>query len=343
MNGPAKRLLAGLTLAELAEIVDSRARARATLRWLHGAAPQAPDALPERIPGVSPKAWAKLRDVCDLALPRVVARQAASDGTVRYVLESAGARFESVLIPAAARSTLCVSTQAGCSRRCAFCATARLGLSRNLEAGEIVAQLVLARAEAPAGAPLRNVVFMGMGEPLDNLDPVLRAVEILAQAPAPQIGPGHITVSTSGVLPGMQRFLRECPAHLALSLNATTDEQRAALMPQTRQWPIAALLELLRESSQRSERVFFIEYVLLDGFNDTDEDARRLVALLRGIRARVNLIPHNAFEGSAFQPSPAERVLAFQKIVHEAGVRCLLRSSRGGDIDAACGQLARRR
>jgi 23S rRNA (adenine2503-C2)-methyltransferase len=292
---------------------------------------------------VSPEAWAKVRAAAELSLPRVAARQVASDGTVKYAFEVGEARFESVLIPAQGRSTLCVSSQAGCSRRCAFCATARLGLTRNLEAGEIVAQLVLAKADAPERAPLRNVVFMGMGEPLDNLDEVLRAVEVLAQPPAPQLGSGHVTVSTSGVLPGMERFLRESQAHLALSLNATTDAQRLELMPQTRQWPIAALLGLLRQASPGSERLFFIEYVILDGFNDSDDDARRLVDLLQGVRARVNLIPLNPFEGCGHRPAEAERTLAFQKIVHESGIRCLLRSSRGEDVDAACGQLAGRR
>lgn len=336
----AKRQISGLTLAELTALLDSRARALAALRWLHEAAP-VPTSLPERIPGVAPEAWAKVLEACELELPRVAARQAASDGTVKYAFEAAdGARFEAVLIPAEGRSTLCVSSQAGCSRRCAFCATARLGLARNLQAGEVVAQLLLAKPDAPQGSPLRNVVFMGMGEPFDNLDEVLRAVELLTQPPAPALGAAHVTVSTSGVLPGMERFLRECQAHLALSLNATTDEQRAALMPQTKQWPIAELLGLLRRACEGSERIFFIEYVVLDGFNDSDDDARRLVALLHGIRARVNLIPHNAFEGCGYGPARMERILAFQKIVHEGGVRCLVRSSRGEDIDAACGQLA---
>ncbi|MGC4117665.1 MAG: 23S rRNA (adenine(2503)-C(2))-methyltransferase RlmN [Myxococcales bacterium] len=335
-----KRQLSGLTLAELTVLLDSRSRALAALRWLHESQP-VPASLPERIAGVAPEAWANVREACELVLPRIVARQAATDGTVKYAFEAAdGARFESVLIPAEGRSTLCVSSQAGCSRKCAFCATARLGLTRNLQAAEVVAQFLLAKPDAPANAPLRNVVFMGMGEPFDNLDEVLRAVELLAQPPAPALGAAHVTVSTSGVLPGMERFLRESQAHLALSLNATTDDQRAALMPQTKQWPLSDLLGLLRKSTEETDRIFFLEYVILDGFNDSDEDARRLVGLLEGVRARVNLIPHNAFEGCGYGPAKTERIVAFQKIVHEGGVRCLLRSSRGEDIDAACGQLA---
>jgi len=340
MPAPPKRQLTDLTLPELTGLLESRARALAALRWLHESEP-VPTDLPERIPGVAPEAWARVRQACELALPRVAARLAAPDGTVKYAFEAAdAARFESVLIPAEGRSTLCVSSQAGCSRRCAFCATARLGLTRNLTAGEIVAQLLRAKPDAPEGSPLRNVVFMGMGEPFDNLDEVLRAVELLTQPPAPALGAAHVTVSTSGVLPGMERFLRESQAHLALSLNATTDEQRAALMPQTKQWPIADLLGLLRRSCEGSDRLFFVESVLLDGFNDSDDDARRLVALLQGIRARVNLIPHTAFDGCGYGRATAERILAFQRIVHDGGVRCLLRSSRGEDIAAACGQLA---
>ncbi|MBI5542815.1 MAG: 23S rRNA (adenine(2503)-C(2))-methyltransferase RlmN [Deltaproteobacteria bacterium] len=336
-----KRQLTGLTLEELTALLESRSRALAALRWLYQVSP-VPAALPERIPGVSPEAWANVRKACELSLPRTVMRRVSADGTLKYVFEAAGARFEAVLIPAEGRSTLCVSSQSGCTRHCAFCATARLGFGRNLHAGELVAQFLIAKGDAPAGSPLRNVVFMGMGEPFDNLDEVLRAIGILEQPPAPQLGASHITVSTSGVLPGMERFLRESESHLALSLNATTDAQRAELMPQTRQWPLAQLLELLRMSSAQSERLFFVEYVLLDGFNDSDDDARRLVALLKGVRARVNLIPHNGFEGCGYRPSRSERVLAFQRIVHESGIRCLLRSSRGDEIGAACGQLALR-
>jgi len=333
------RPFTGLTLSELTALLESRPRALTALRWLHSS-PTPPTRLPDRLPGVSAKAWERVHSECELCLPRIVARQRSKDGTVKYAFEAEGARFEAVLIVEKGRSTLCVSSQSGCTRRCAFCATARLGFVRNLTAGEIVAQLLLAKADAPAKAPLRNVVFMGMGEPLDNLDQVLRAIEILTQAPLPQLGVGHVTVSTSGVLPGMRRFLEESRAHLALSLNATTDETRTLLMPQTRTWPIAELIDLLRASSRASERLFFIEYVLLAGVNDSDDDARRLVCLLEGVRARVNLIPHNAFAPCPWEPARPERIEAFQRIVHRAGIRCLVRSPHGQEIDAACGQLA---
>jgi 23S rRNA (adenine2503-C2)-methyltransferase len=205
----------------------------------------------------------------------------------------------------------------------------------------MVAQFLFARADAPQEAPARNVVFMGMGEPMDNLDAVLAAVEVLTQLPAPGLSAGHITVSTSGVLPGMRRFLRESRAHLALSLNGTTDAQRERLMPQTRSWPIAELLGVLREEALgRPGRQPFIEYVLFEGINDSDEDASRLVQLLEGLSARVNLIPHNPTPRVDLRPPSRSRVLAFQDRVHRGGVRALVRWPRGQEIAAACGQLA---
>jgi 23S rRNA (adenine2503-C2)-methyltransferase len=249
---------------------------------------------------------------------------------------------ETVLIPSDGRSTVCVSSQSGCTRECRFCATATMGFARSLSAGEIVLQYAVAAAEATPQEPARNVVFMGMGEPMDNLDEVLAALEILTEEAAPRLSWTHLTVSTSGVLPAMKRFLKESRAHLALSLNATTDAERERLMPHNRVWPIAALLAALREDVDRGRRRrYFIEYVLWRDTNDTDEDARRLVALLDGLPAHVNLIPHNRFEGNSLAPPSDQRVLAFQRVVHDGGVRCPVRWPRGRDIAAACGQLAR--
>jgi len=181
---------------------------------------------------------------------------------------------ETVLIPGPGRSTVCVSSQSGCTRHCQFCATATLGFTRPLAAGEIVLQYLVARAAAPREDPARNVVFMGMGEPMDNLDAVLAAVNRLTDEGAPRLSAANVTVSTSGVVPGMERFLRECPAHLALSLNATTDAQRERLMPHNKVWPIAALLDTLRVDHGRgSGRRYFIEYVLWEGVNDSDADS----------------------------------------------------------------------
>jgi 23S rRNA (adenine2503-C2)-methyltransferase len=327
-------------MADLVTLLGSRTRALAARRWLFETRPL-PSALPGRIPGVSPGAWTRVREEAPLPEWRVSELRQAPDGTTKMALALQGATVESVLIPARGRSTVCVSSQAGCTRHCQFCATATLGFSRQLTAGEIVLQYAIAQSLAPVHAPARNVVFMGMGEPMDNLDAVISAVAFLTEEAAPRLSAQHVTVSTSGVLPGMKRFLAESRAHLALSLNATTDEQRDHLMPQNRVWPIGALLDALRSDQARgSGRRYFIEYVLWEGVNDTDEDARRLATLLGGLAAHVNLIPHNIFEGNPLRPPAVERVVAFQHLVQAGGLRCLVRWPRGRQIAAACGQLA---
>jgi 23S rRNA (adenine2503-C2)-methyltransferase len=330
-----------LSMDALAERLGSRTRAAAARRWLYAARP-VPATPPARIPGVTPRAWAAVRE--GVAWPEfaVRAREVSPEGTVKLALDLAGATVETVLIPARGRSTVCVSSQAGCTRACLFCATATLGFARHLDAGEIVLQYVIARAEAPADAPARNVVFMGMGEPMDNLDAVMTAIDRLLESPEPRLSPAHVTVSTSGVLPGMRRFLAEGRGHLALSLNATTDAQREGLMPHTRTWPIGDLLDVLRADARvHPGRRYFVEYVLWAGVNDTAEDAARLAALLRDVPAHVNLIPHNRFSACDLQPPDDATVRAFQKAVAGGGVRCLVRWPRGREIAAACGQLAR--
>lgn len=337
----ARQILTGMKVSELAELLGSRPRAIEALHWLYAQDPEHAQ-LPDRLETISWKAWKRLLETCTLPKLSVVEKAASEDGTTKFLVDLAGSKVETVLIPAKGRSTVCISSQAGCTRNCAFCATATLGFGRNLSAGEMVAQYRLARSYARDDAPATNVVFMGMGEPMDNLDEVLRAVEILTQAPAPMLGAKQITVSTSGVLPGMKRFLAESKASLALSLNASTDEQRTKLMVQNKAWPISALMELLREDREKNpKRVHFIEYVMFDGLNDSDADADRLPKLLEGVNARVNLIPHNPVRGNPLRPPNEQRMLAFQKRVSDAGLICLIRWPRGREIAAACGQLAR--
>ena len=334
--------LTGLALADLTSLLGSRTRALAVRKWLFETRPL-PAVLPDRLPGVTRGAWDAVREGAPLPEWKIADRVQAPDGTTKLALAFGPATVETVLIPSEGRSTVCLSSQAGCTEHCRFCATATLGFSRQLTAGEIVLQYAVARAEAAPEAPARNVVFMGMGEPMDNLDAVLAAIRVLTEDAAPRLSWRHVTVSTSGVLPGMRRFLEQSRAHLALSLNATTDVQRERLMPQNQKWPIAALLSALRHDQARGTgRRYFIEYVLWRDVNDSDEDARRLVALLAGLRAHVNLIPHNPFAGSPLRPPSEERVLSFQSRVHEGGVRCLVRGPRGQEIAAACGQLALR-
>ncbi len=329
----------GFTVAELTQALGSRTRAIAALHWYH-ALPVLPDALPPTIPHVSHRFWRPFAAQTGAVAPTIARRDVSADGTTKYAVALDGVEVETVRIPSRGRSTICVSSQAGCTRACTFCATKELGFLRNLAAEEMVAQYLLARAEAPPEAPARNVVFMGMGEPLDNVDEVLRAVEVLTQSPAPQLRAESVTVSTSGVVPGMRRFLAESKASLALSLNATTDEARARVMPHTRTWPIAQLLETLREGAARDpRREFFIGYVLFEGLNDTDADADRLVALFRDLPARINLIPWNPWPGTGLSTPPAARIVAFHRRVVDQGQLCLVRWPRGREIAAACGQL----
>ncbi len=299
-----------------------------------------PKTLPLRVGGVTQEAWSRLSTRAFLPTWRELSRARSADGTLKLALGLEAARVETVLIPGRGRSTVCVSSQAGCTRRCGFCATARLGFGRNLRAGEIVLQYLVAAAEADPERLPRNVVFMGMGEPLDNLDEVLLAVRALTDV-FPGLSPRHVTVSTAGVLPGMKRFLAESASSLALSLNATTDEVRSRVMPHNRQWPIAALLGLLREDATRDpKRRSFIEYVLLAGVNDSRGDAQRLGALLVGLNAQLNLIPHNAFPESPYGTPSRAAVLRFQEQVKAQGVKSIVRWPRGADIAGACGQLA---
>jgi len=271
--------------------------------------------------------------------------QESSDGTRKLALRlTDGELIESVLIPDGDRLTLCVSSQVGCAMGCSFCATARLGLKRHLRVEEIVGQILLAREAAaampPDGRPLTNLVFMGMGEPLHNLDALLPAIEILTAPWGLEISPRRITVSTVGLVPEMRRLLETTKVSLAVSLGATTEEKRRELMPVTRKYSLAQLLDACRTLPlPRRKRITF-EYTLLAGENDSDEDARRLVTLLHGIRAKVNLIYWNPFPGADHVRASREATQRFQRILLDHGVSASIRESRGPDIAAACGQLA---
>jgi len=284
----------------------------------------------------------------------------AADGTRKLLFHLAPgtdagspAAIESVLIPgrkgdpdafgtnpgACDRLTLCISSQAGCGMGCGFCATARMGLVRNLAPAEIVGQVRAAQSLAVPDR-LTNVVLMGMGEPLANYDAVVAALEILTAEWGYAISPRRITVSTVGLAPAIPRFIAETRVNLAVSLHAPTDRQRGRLVPVNRRYPLAALLAACREVPlPRRKRITF-EYVMLAGENDADADARALVRLLHGLRAKVNLIPWNPFPGAGFTPSPPGRIVRFQAILRQHGLSATIRESRGLDIQAACGQLA---
>jgi 23S rRNA (adenine2503-C2)-methyltransferase len=274
----------------------------------------------------------------------LVGHQRSEDGTRKAVLATAdGRRIEAVLIPEEDRLTLCVSTQVGCPLECSFCATGAMGFTRNLGTGEIVDQLACIDPLLEDGERVTNIVFMGMGEPLLNTTALLEAIRVLVHPKAFAMAPRRITVSTAGVVPQIGRLLDVAPVNLAVSLHATTDEVRDDIVPLNRQFPLDALLGALRADPRIGRRrpVFF-EYILIDGVNDSPEDARRLARLLRGIPSKVNVIPMNPHPDSSHRPPPDDVVDRFTAILHEANLRVTLRRHRGRDIDAACGQLALR-
>lgn len=287
----------------------------------------------------------------EIALPEVVTRQVSDDGTRKYLLRIAGGHeVETVYIPEEGRGTLCVSSQVGCTLTCSFCHTGTQKLVRNLTAGEIVGQLMVARddlGEWPEpGAPkdetrlVSNLVLMGMGEPLYNFDNVRDAMKVVMDGEGLSLSRRRITLSTSGVVPEIARTAEEIGCQLAVSFHATTDAVRDRLVPINKRWNIDELLGALRDYPRlsNSERITF-EYVMLDGVNDSDDDARRLIRLIRGIPAKINLIPFNEWPGAPYRRSSWDRIEAFADIIYKAGYASPIRTPRGEDIMAACGQL----
>lgn len=266
----------------------------------------------------------------------------SQDGSQKLVFRLAGgSRISSVVMPDDDRITLCVSTQVGCGFQCLFCLTGVMGLERNLTAAEIVGQVLAANRLLAPDRRVTHIVFMGMGEPLANFAALVKSLRILTD---PKLGVGYsprrITVSTVGLVPGIERLGREnLKVNLAISLHAATDEVRSKLMPVNRSFDLATLMAALRRYPLAPRQRIFFEYVMLDGVNDSPEDARQLVKLLRGLRAKVNLIPFNDWEGAPFQRPPLARTLAFQSILLDAGITTTVRWSKGEDIGAACGQL----
>jgi 23S rRNA (adenine2503-C2)-methyltransferase len=285
-------------------------------------------------------------------LPKIVRTYRSDDGTLRYVLSlgtaaesenpnTKTATIETVFMPEENRQTICISTQAGCAVDCHFCLTATLGLIRNLTAGEIIGQVVLAlELNRDALKPQTNVVLMGQGEPLLNYEAVLAALRILLDPNGMAISPKHTTLSTSGIIPGIEKLgLEKVRPKLAISLNASSNEQRDKIMPINRKYPIERLIEACERYPLRTWEHLTFEYVLLGGFNDSAQDARRVARLLANLRVKVNLIPWNPGELPFEKPDPS-RVEEFRRILTEKDVRAFVRYSRGQDVMAACGQLA---
>jgi 23S rRNA (adenine2503-C2)-methyltransferase len=326
-------------------------RARQVSRWIHqrfasdvGEMTDLARALRERL-----AAEAEIR------APQIIRDSTADDGTRKWLIDAGSANaIEAVYIPEDDRGTLCVSSQAGCALDCAFCSTGKQGFNRNLSTGEIVGQLWHANraliadgASAPwvqAGrAPITNVVMMGMGEPLANFDNVVAALRLMLDDNAYGLSRRRVTLSTSGLVPMIDRLRDECPVALAVSLHAPDNALRDRLVPINRKHPLEELLAACRRYLEKAPRDFItFEYVMLDGVNDDIATARALLALLRETPCKVNLIPFNPFPGTEFRTSPRERIVAFQRALIDGGIVTTIRKTRGDDIDAACGQLAGR-
>ena len=324
-------------------------RARQVSRWVHqrfvddvGAMTDVARALRE-----------KLAAEVEIRAPRVLRDTTASDGTRKWLLDAGnGNAVETVYIPEDDRGTLCISSQAGCALDCAFCSTGKQGFNRNLSTAEIVGQLWHANRtlltdgiRAPwveAGrAPITNVVMMGMGEPLANFDHVVPALRLFLDDNAYGLSRRRVTLSTSGLVPWIDRLRDECPVALAVSLHAPNDALRDRLVPINRRHPLAELMAACRRYLEKAPRDFVtFEYVMLDGVNDQPTHVHELVDLVRDVPCKINLIPFNPFPGSEFGTSPRERIRAFAHALQEAGIVATIRKTRGEDIDAACGQLA---
>ena len=333
--------LKAMTRAQLAAWLQEhmgvkRFRAEQIFRWLHDKRVRSFDAMTNLSKALRERLKAEAR-IGGLELEDVML---SKDGTRKLLFRTAaGDRIESVLIPMDGRVTQCVSSQVGCKIGCKFCFTARMPLRRNLMASEIVDQVLWARQVLGEGGRVSNLVYMGMGEPLDNYDNVVASLKILMDEAGQFMSSRRITVSTSGVVPKLERLGHDVPVNIAISLNASHDAQRTSVIPINKAWNIDRLLAALRSYPLQSRRLITIEYVLLRGVNDTRDDARRLIRLLRGLRCKVNLIPFNPWPGAPYERPAPEDVDAFAVALRDAQYIVTVRYSKGDDIGAACGQL----
>ena len=345
---PARKVeLPGLSLEGMQrfmeELGEKPFRAKQLYRWVHKLGATDFDQMTD----LSKALREKLKARASLLSLTLDLEQRSVDGTIKYRWKTHDGRLiESVYMPSEDRKTLCVSTQAGCAMACSFCMTGTLGLQRNLTPAEIVGQVHAVNREVRRNEqlsierPLTNLVFMGMGEPLHNFENLKSALQILQSEDGPNFSHRHITVSTVGLVPMIERLGAETDVKLAISLNASNDEQRSKLMPVNKKWKIADLLEACRKFPLRQGRRITFEYVLMKGVNDTDEDAHRLVELLAGIPTKVNLIPYNENPGLGFASTGERRAEEFREILAQGHVAAYIRKNRGRDIAAACGQLA---
>ena len=321
---------------------ESPFRSKQVLRWIHRFGQTDFDSMTN----IAKRLRERLKAMAFVEPPVLVSDKISEDGTRKFLFDIGGGNaIESVFIPEAGRGTLCVSSQAGCALDCAFCSTGRQGFSRNLGVAEIIGQLWQANrilGASPSGdRVVSNVVLMGMGEPLLNFDNTVTAIRLMLDDNAYGLSRRRVTVSTSGLVPAIDRLREECPVALAVSLHAPNDALRDTLMPINRKYPLASLMEACARYLDRAPRDFVtFEYVMLDGINDSETNARELLTLVRDLPCKFNLIPFNPFPGAPFGRSPAWRIQRFAEILMKAGIVATTRKVRGDDIGAACGQLA---
>ncbi len=308
---------------------------RNVFKWIHKHGVTDFDAMTD----ISKRLREQLHEVAELRLPQLIFEQPALDGTRKWLIElNDGQRIETVCIPDGDRNTICVSSQVGCALDCSFCSTAQQGFNRNLSVSEIIGQVWIATREL--GASPSNVVMMGMGEPLANFDAVVSAMNIMQDDLAYMVSKYRVTISTSGIVPALEKLKSVSDVSLAVSLHAPTNELRDQLVPINKKYPLEALIPACREFVRGDKRRKVTwEYVMLDGINDSLQHAKALIRLLEGTPSKVNLIPFNPFPGSQYRVSPEERVEAFRMRLKRSGIVATTRKTRGDDIDAACGQL----
>ena len=325
-----------------AEIGEKPFRARQVMRWIH----QFGQSEFEKMSDLSKGLRAKLESGAMVQAPSVMSDSTAADGTRKWLLSVGGANgIETVFIPETSRGTLCVSSQVGCALECAFCSTGRQGFNRNLSVAEIVGQLWWANralGASPKGERvISNVVMMGMGEPLANFVNVVSAMKIMLDDYGYGLSRRRVTLSTSGMVPAMDRLAEQLPVALAVSLHAPDDKLRDRLVPINKKYPLKELMAACKRYIKVAPRDFVtFEYVMLDGVNDSVEQAKQLVELVKGVSCKFNLIPFNPFPDSGFERSSPERISAFRDVLMQAGLVTTTRKTRGDDIDGACGQLA---
>ncbi len=330
------------------ELGEKPFRARQLQRWIHQFGEHDFEAMTD----LAKSLREKLGRYAHIAAPSIISDNLSSDGTRKWLLDVGnGNAVESVFIPEETRGTLCVSTQAGCAVNCRFCSTGKQGFSRNLSVGEIIGQLwmaesLLRRSKGVSAGPkgerqITNVVMMGMGEPLLNYEPTIAALRLMLDDNAYGLSRRRVTVSTSGVVPMIDKLAQDCPVALAVSLHASNDSLRDELVPLNKKYPLSELMRACQRYLEFAPRDFItFEYCMLDGVNDSDAHARELIALVADVPCKFNLIPFNPFPESGLKRSPNPRIKAFAQILMNAGIVTTIRKTRGDDIDAACGQLA---